>query len=66
MSNIDGHSADTEPVEILAVLERCLADIDRLELGVIAAQLSSAIDSLRDEVLARTADQATSRARGEG
>lgn len=66
MSNIVGRSADPEPVEILAVLERCLADLDRLELTAIAAQLSSAIETLRGEVLARTPDRAASRVRGEG
>ena len=52
MSDVVPLSASPDPVEILAALEECLADLDRLELGVIAAQLSPAIESLRSALSA--------------
>lgn len=49
MPDIDPAEAASNPSEILATLEQCLVEIDQLGLGVVAVQLSLAIETLRDE-----------------
>lgn len=43
-------SAEPDPGDILATLERCLDAIDSLGLGVVAAQLSLVVETLRTEL----------------
>ena len=45
------HSAP-DPLETLALLERCLAEIDQLGMAAAGAQLSQAIESFRAELQA--------------
>ena len=45
---------DPDPLETLALLERCLADIDQLGMAAAGAQLSQAIETFRAELHARS------------
>lgn len=43
-----------DPLETLALLERCLAEIDELGLAAAGAQLSQAIETFRAELQERS------------
>lgn len=54
MSDTGSPHPAPDPLEALAVLERCLAMIDELGFATVGAQLSQAIETLRTETAARS------------
>lgn len=50
MTDVDIPDAGRDPCDILATLEQSLVEIDQLGLGVVAVELSLAIESLRSEI----------------
>ena len=51
---------------ILAMLQQCLVDLDRLEMGVVGAQLSLVIETLCAELLVTDKRPSASRPRATG
>lgn len=54
MSNTGLPHPAPDPLETLALLERCLAEIDQLGMAGAGAQLSQAIETFRAELQARS------------
>lgn len=54
MSDTAFPQENPDPAKTLALLERCLADLDELEMGTAAVKLSDAIETIRAALHARS------------
>lgn len=54
MSDVGLPHPEPDPAETLALLERCLADVDQLGMAAAGAKLSHAIETMRAELHSRS------------